>query len=506
MSGIVAAYGPFDPALGERMLGRLAHRGRDGVGRLRLEHAWLGSQYLAIVDPEAGGQPLAGDDGTWLVGDGEIYNHRRIREHLGPEAFHTESDLEAALRLYHDRGVASFERMWGHFALVLASEDGGFAVARDVLGLAPLYWARRDGTVLFASELKAFPETWRGTVEPFPPGHAWTPDGGLVPCKPFPGGAPVLLMSRGPEEEPPGWVFDAVRETLVRAVEQTLDSTAPVGILLSGGVDSSIITAVAARLAAREGRTVPTFAVGLAGSNDLEAARLVARHTGTDHHELAYTPEEAIDLVPQVIAELESFDPTLVHSAVPNYLVARLAAEHVRVVLAGEGADEIYAGYSHYHREEATGLALHQDLLETLGGMHVGGLQRVDRVAGAHGLEPRLPFLDLDVVELAMALPPAWKMVRPDKPAKWLLRRAFDGWLPDEVLWRPKQQFGEGTGMSEVLRTHFEDTVTEADLTSEGNVLDPPLRTREELAYYRLFTAALPGVDAQKTIGRFAEA
>lgn len=506
MSGIVAAYGPFDPAVGERMLERLAHRGRDGVGHRQFDHAWLGSQYLAIVDPESGGQPLAGGDGAWLIGDGEIYNHHRIREHLGPDTFRTGSDLEAALRLFHDRGVASFERMWGHFALVLAHEDGGFAVARDVLGLAPLYWASRGETVLLASELKAFPEDWRDAIEPFPPGHAWTPDGGLVATTPFPGGAPVLLMSRGPEEEPPGWVFDAVRETLVRAVERTLDSRVPVGILLSGGVDSSIITAVAADLAARDGRTVPTFAVGMSGSNDLAAARLVAEHCGTEHHELIYTAQEAIDLVPRVIAELESFDPTLVHSAVPNYLVAQLAAKQVKVVLAGEGADEIFAGYSHYHRRENTGQALHRDLLDTLENMHVGGLQRVDRVAGAHGLEPRLPFLDLDVVELAMALPPAWKMIGQDKPAKWLLRRAFDGWLPDEVLWRPKQQFGEGTGMNEVLRAHFGDTVSAADLAAEANALEPPLRTREELAYHRIFTAALPGVDAQKTIGRFAEA
>ena len=505
MSGIVAAYGPFDPAVGEQMLERLSHRGRDGVGSRRLDHAWLGSQYLAITDPEAR-QPLAGEDGTWLVGDGEIFNHRRLRGQLGPGSFRTRSDLEAALRLFHDRGVASFDQLWGHFALALAGEDGSFAVARDVLGLSPLYWARRDGTVLFASELKAFPADWQGAVEPFPTGHAWTPDGGLVPCKPFPGGAPVLLMSRGPEEDPPAWVFDAVRETLVRAVERSMDSAAPLGILLSGGVDSSIVTAVAARVAARRGGTVPTFAVGLEGSADLEAARLVAEHTGTEHHELAYTPQEAIELVPQVVAELESFDPTLVHSAVPNYLVARLAAEQVRVVLAGEGADEIFAGYSHYHEGEGTGAALHADLVETLEGMHVGGLQRVDRVAGAHGLEPRLPFLDLDVVELAMALPPAWKLVTPDRPAKWLLRRAFDGWLPDEVLWRPKQQFGQGTGMNQVLRAHFDSTVSEAELEAERDVLDPPLRTREELAYYRMFTSALPGVDAQTTVGRFVEA
>src|SRR5690606_16264834 len=154
-------------------------RGRDGVGHLSLDHAWLGSHYLSIVDSETGAQPLAGADGTWLVGDGEIYNHRRIRDDLGRDSFRTGSDLEAALRLYQDRGTAAFERMWGHFALVLASEDGGFAVSRDVLGLAPLYWARRDQTVLLASELKAFSEDWIGAAEPFPPGHAWTPERGL---------------------------------------------------------------------------------------------------------------------------------------------------------------------------------------------------------------------------------------------------------------------------------------------------------------------------------------
>lgn len=504
MSAIVSAYGPFDEAAGVRMLERMAHRGPDGIGTRRVGEAWLGARYLTIVDP-AGVQPVPGrQEDRWLVGDGQIYNHQRIRARLGADRFTTGSDLEAALQLFTDHGVAAFAQLWGSFALAVATIDGQFAVARDVLGIAPLYWAHREETVLFASELKAFDDEWQDVVEPFPPGHTWTPEDGLVAGPAFPGAAPVLLRSRAPHEEPPGWVFAALRDTLVRAVERSLDAGVPVGVLLSGGVDSSIITAIAARLLAERGRGLPTFAVGLDGSSDLAAARLVAEHVGTEHHELAYTADDAIDLVPHVVAELESFDPPLVHSAVPHHLVARLAAEHVKVVLAGEGADELFAGYAHYGRHDS-GEALHEDLLATLEGMHIGGLQRVDRVAGAHGLEPRVPFLDLDVVELALALPPAWKLSGPDTPAKWLLRRAFDGWLPDEVLWRRKEQFGEGTGMNDVLRSHYEKTISEDDLRRNAGVVDPPLGSREELVYYRIFAERLPGIDASRTVGRFTE-
>lgn len=504
MSGIVAAHGPFDPATGERMLARLRHRGPDGPGHCTTGNAWLGSQRLAIVDPEHGTQPLRGSTpGTWLVGDGEIYNHQRIRDRVGESKLRTRSDLEAALVLYEELGVAAFEELWGTFALVVASADGSFAVARDALGVAPLYWAHRDDTVIFASELKAFDDDWRPLVRPFPPGHAWTPDDGLVAGPAAPEGVPVLLQSR-PHEDPPEWVFDALRETIVRAIERTFSTKTRVGVLLSGGVDSSIVTAVAARLARERGVVLPTFAVGLAGSGDLGAARLVAEHTGTEHHELVYDAQDAIDLVPQIVAGLESFDPALVHSAVPNFLVSQLAAQHVKVVLTGEGADELFAGYRHYESHD-TGESLHAELVATLAGMSIGGLQRVDRVAAAHGIEARVPFLDLDVVELALALPPEWKLTTDERPAKWLLRRAFDGWLPDEVLWRPKEQFGEGTGMDDVLRDHYTATVSADDLAARADVLDPPLRTREELAYFAMFTTALAGINAQETVGRFIE-
>jgi asparagine synthase (glutamine-hydrolysing) len=506
VSGIVAAHGRFDPALGRRMLERLAHRGPDGEGERQVGGGWLGHRRLAIVDLERGGQPMGSADETlWLVGDGEIYNHERLRRRFASGRFLTRSDHEVVLHLYEDLGTDAFEQLWGNFAFALASEDGGFVAARDTFGIAPLYWARRADTVLFASELKAFDEDWRADVEPFPPGHAWTPRDGLAPWRPFPAAAPVLMRSRDPDEEPPTWVFDAVRDSLTRAVEQALVADVPVGVFLSGGVDSSIVTAIAARAAGREGKTLRTFAAGLEDSPDLTAARLVAEHAGTDHREHVYTADEAIELVPEVIRVLESFDPTLVHSSVPNHLVARLAARDVKTVLIGEGADELFAGYSHYGELE-TGEELHEELLDTIRGLHIGGLQRVDRVTSANGLEARIPFLDLDVVELALALPPAWKLTDEQRPAKWLLRRAFHGWVPDEVLWREKAQFGQGTGMNTVLREHFDATVGEDELERERGVIDPPLRTREELAYYRIFTEHLPGVRAQGTIGRFVEA
>lgn len=508
MSAIAAAYGAFDEAEGLRMLERMRHRGPDGLDHRALEHAWIGTARLSIRDLADTVTPpgLTGDGhGSWLAGDGEIYNHRSIRSEIGEDRFHTSTDLEVALRYFSASGLAAFHRLWGSFALVIAGEDGSFAATRDVFGIAPLYWAERDGTVLFASEMKAFDAEWRSEVRPFPPGHSWTPETGLVAFPDPPGRSPVLLQSRAPDEMPPEWVFGAVRETLTRAVERQLDADVPAGILLSGGVDSSIVAAIASRIAAERGVRMPTFSVGIEGSSDLESARAVALHLRTTHREHVYTGEEAIALVPQIIADLEAFDPTLVHSAVPHYLVAELAAHHVGVVLAGEGADELFAGYEHFGRHGDAD-DLHSELVETLRGMHAGGLQRVDRMAATHGLEARMPFLDLDVVELAMALPPAWKLVAEGRPAKWLLRRAFDGWLPDEVLWRRKEQFGQGTGMNDVLREHYGGRVSDAELAHDASLLDPPIRTREELAYYRMFTDALPGIDAGRTVVRFAEA
>ena len=498
------------------MLDRLTHRGPDGEGTHRVGQAWLGHRRLAIVDLEGGGQPLHGpDEAVWLVGDGEVYNHRRLREQLesAGRKFRTWSDHETALHLLNAEGTDGLARLWGMFAFVFAGEDGRFIAGRDPIGVAPLYWVQDGDTVLFASELKAFDPDRRNDVEPFPPGHSWTPEDGLQPYRVLPERRtpPVAeLIEDAPPgieraTEPPDEVLTAIRDTLVTAVERSMRADVPVGALLSGGLDSSIVTAIAARAAKRQGWRLPTFSVGLADSGDLQAARMLATELGTAHHERIYSEDELIDWVPEVIGVIESFDPQLVHSSVPNLLVSKLASRHVKVVLVGEGADELFAGYSHYG-EISSHQELHDELLDTMRGLHNLGLQRVDRVASANALEPRIPFLDFDVVELGVGLPARWKLSNGDRPEKWLLRKAFEGWLPDELLWRPKEQFGEGTGARDVLREHYEGAVPEEEFTEERDVVEPPLRSREELAYYRLFQQHLTGMDPAGVVGRFPEA
>ncbi len=298
---------------------------------------------------------------------------------------------------------------------------------------------------------------------------------------------------------------EVVRERLIETVERQMMGDVPVGVFLSGGLDSSVVAAIAARHAAAEGQRLPTFAVGLSDSPDLAAARVVADYLDTDHHESVYTAEEALDVLPTVVRSIESFDPSLVRSAVPNYLLAELTARHVKVVLTGEGADEIFAGYE-YLCDFPGEQELHAELVRTIEGLHNLNLQRADRVTMAHGLEARVPFLERDMIELGLALPAGWKLAGEGQPEKRLLREAFDGWLPHEVLWREKAQFGDGSGAAGVLRRRMEVSVPVEEFEEERHVVDPPLRTREELAYYRIFADVLGDLRPEETIGRFATA
>jgi asparagine synthase (glutamine-hydrolysing) len=512
ISAVVAAHGRFDPAEGNRMLDRLAHRGPDGQGTHTVGQAWLGHRRLAVVDIEGGGQPLFEPDRRlWLVGDGEVYNHRRLRERLEAQGrtFGTDSDHGTALHVLDEDGPEGLSRLWGMFAFVLAGADGRFIVGRDTFGIAPLYWVRDGDAVIFASELKAFDPERRPHVEPFPPGHTWTPGDGLGEFRGLPERRPPevaqLIAGSESEPEPPDEVLKAVRDQLCTAVERSMRADVAVGALLSGGLDSSLVSAIAAKLAREQGWTLPTFSVGLEGSADLEAARRVAEAVGTEHHERVYTPDELIDWVPEVVRVIDPFDPQLVHSSVPNLLVSKLAARHVKVVLIGEGGDELFAGYEHYGEIESA-QELHDELLKTMEGLHNLGLQRVDRVASANSIESRLPFLDFDVVELGLGLPAQWKLTGGERPEKWLLRRAFEGWLPEDLLWRPKEQFGEGSGARDILREHYEATVGEGEFQQERAVVDPPLRTREELAYFRMFQQNFEGLEPEGVIGRFVEA
>ncbi len=508
MCGIAGKHGPIDPAAGRRMLDRLAHRGPDDSGSIDLGRSWLGHTRLAIVDVGGGAQPLgAGEGGLWLVGNGEIYNYEDVRESLDGRLFSSGSDNEVALHLLEDRGPAALAELSGMYALLAADAEGRFFAARDPIGIKPLYWAEREGEVRFASEMRAFDPSWLPLVEAFPPGHYWTPEEGLIRFEaavPEPGHLRPLPGPTEPGAPIPDDVLTQVREVVADAVDRQMMGDVPVGVFLSGGLDSSLIAAVAAEYLGARGQRLQTFAVGTEDSPDLLAARRVAEHLGSRHRERIYTADEAFAVLPETVRVIESFDPSLVRSAVPNYLLAEMTAEHVKVVLTGEGADEIFAGYGYYHEEFPDEDDLHDELVRTIEGLHSLNLQRADRVTMAHGLEARVPFLDREVIAYGLHLPAGWKAAGPDLPEKRLLREAFDGALPDDLLWREKAQFGTGSGAADVLTERIEATIGDEDLERERGELDPPLRTKEELAYYRILREALPGLKPEETIGRFA--
>jgi len=510
MCGIAAVFGPHPQGDAEQMLDRLTHRGPDDAGEVQVDRSWLGHRRLSIVDVDGGHQPFANAAGNvWLVGNGEVYNHQEVRETLAPGRFSTRSDNEVALHLLDERGPAALDELEGMFAFLVAGEDGRFIAARDPVGIKPLYWAQRGDSVRFASEIAAFAPDWMPHVEAFPPGCHWTPEDGLTrfaSAVPQHGeGAPSAHAAWTPGAEPTDEALAETVRILVGAVERQMMGDVPVGVFLSGGLDSAIVAAIAARHLEPEGERLKTFAVGTEGSADLLAARVVARHLNTEHHERVYDSAEAVRALPDVVRSIEHFDPSLVRSAVPNFLLAEMTAEHVKVVLTGEGADELFAGYE-YLRGFDDPMELQGELMRTVHGLHNLNLQRCDRVTMAHGLEARVPFLDRQVIAFAFGLPMAWKQAAPGEPEKRLLRRAFSGWLPEEILWRVKAEFGDGSGAKDVLKRTIEDDVSPGDFERDRDAISPPLRTREEFAYHRIFAEHLPGVRPERTLGRFATA
>ena len=507
MCGIAAQQGATDAQSGQRMLERLVHRGPDDEGEAALDGAWLGHRRLSIVDVDGGHQPLVGiGEDHFFVGNGEIYNHAALRARLGDDRFRTSSDNEVALHVVEHDGPEGLAELNGMFAFAMASGPDDFLAARDPVGIKPLYWAQHSGATVFASEMAAFEEELRPHIHVFPPGHYWTAETGLVQFAPA---VPSALRSTAPSdiapEDVPADALMRTRWVLVDAVERQMMGDVPVGVFLSGGLDSSIVAAIAARYLARHGELLKTFAVGLEGSPDVLAARHAAEFLETEHHERVYTAEEATASLPDVIGSIEAFDPSLVRSAVPNHMLAEMTAEHVKVVLTGEGADELFAGYE-YMAELDDPDELHDELVRSVEGLHNLNLQRCDRVTMAHGLEARVPFLDREVIEYALRLPAAWKLSGGAAPEKQILRAAFDGWLPENLLWRDKSQFGDGSGAAEVLTDPFADSISEEELEAERYAVEPPLRTREELAYFRIFQDKVGEVRPERTLGRFATA
>jgi len=490
MCGIVGIVdGKADGALSP-LLDILAHRGPDGRGTWGDARHAFGHTRLAIIDLAGGAQPMSDGSGRrHIVFNGEIYNYRQLRRAAGEKSFHTESDTEAILNLAggDEPPETWVRRLDGMFAFALADGDDCL-LARDPLGIKPLYMGQRDAGMAFASEIKALAGVSEKVTE-FPPGHVYTRKGGL---------RKFYSIHRGPEDvTDPERARVGLLQRLDAAVRKRLIADVPVGVFLSGGLDSSIIAA----LARRHKKPLDTFCVGTRDSEDLMRAREAAEFLGTNHHERVYTIEEAIAVLPQVIYHLESFDCALVRSAVPNYFLAKLAAEHVKVALAGEGADELFAGYE-YLKSLSPSL-LRQELLDITQSLHNTNLQRCDRMSMAHGLEVRVPFLDVRLVNYAFRMPIAIKQHGSRQTEKWILRKAAEALLPRSIAWRKKLKFAAGAGLGDSLSAFAGGKITDREFALEMQLPDGTrLRSKEELLYYRIFRGMYPGESLLPLVGR----
>ncbi|WP_147651518.1 asparagine synthase B [Vulcaniibacterium gelatinicum] len=513
------ALRPFALSLSARQ----RHRGPDWSGVHAEPRALLVHERLAIVDPAGGAQPLRSADGALaLAVNGEIYNHRALEAGLRtPYAFGSGSDCEVVNALYRDgeEPGAWLARLNGIFAFALWDAARGRAlIARDPIGVCPLYWGRDgDGRLWVASEMKALVRVC-ADVAPFPPGHWCELTAGADGAMPQPRRyyAPAwrdYARTRGVAVPP-----QALRAALERAVHRQLMSDVPYGVLLSGGLDSSLVAACAARFARHrvedDDRSeawwprLHSFAIGLEGSPDLAAARVAAEAIGTVHHGFTYTFEEGLDALPEVIRHIESYDVTTVRASTPMFLLARrIRAMGVKMVLSGEGADEVFGGYLYFHKAP-NAEEFHAETVRKLDALHLYDCLRANKAMMAWGVEARVPFLDLEFLEVAMGMDAAHKLVRPGPDGeraveKAVLREAFEGVLPREILWRQKEQFSDGVGYGWIdgLKAHAEAQVSDADFAAaaERFPVNPPA-TKEAYWYRVLFERHFPGEACARTV------
>ena len=515
MCGIVCAFelkqtsDVIRPKLLE-MSKTLRHRGPDWSGIYSSENAVLVHERLAIVDPTSGKQPLISPSGNLvLAANGEIYNHRELRApYESSYGFKTQSDCEVILALYENEGPSFVEKLNGIFAFAIFDETKNeYFIARDHMGIIPLYMGwDGDGTFYVASELKAL-EGVCSKIELFPPGHYFHSN----------------------ELEPTAWYkpdwkdFDNVKnnftsiedlhDALSDAVHRQLMSDVPYGVLLSGGLDSSITSALAKRFAAHRVESNDTkaawwpqlhsFSVGLEGSPDLAAAQEVAKSIGTVHHEIKFTIQEGLDAIREVIYHLETYDITTIRASTPMYLMARaIKALGIKMVLSGEGADELFGGYLYFHKAPNE-KEFHEETVRKLEKLHQYDCLRANKSLAAWGIEGRVPFLDKEFIEVAMRLNPKDKMITEDRMEKWVLRKAFESYLPESVAWRQKEQFSDGVGYSwiDTLKELVSEEVSDEQMANAHYRF--PVQTpqnKEEFYYRSIFESHFPSEAAALSV------
>ncbi len=515
MCGIVCAFNLKQPSEKLRpqilsMAKKVRHRGPDWSGIFSNDKSIMAHERLAIVDPTSGKQPLFSEDKNLvLAANGEIYNHLELRKQFeGKYNFQTKSDCEVILSLYKEKGPGFLDELNGIFGFALYDvlKDEYF-IARDHMGIIPLYMGwDENGTFYVASELKVL-EGVCTKIELFPPGHyLYSKDGEL---------------KRWHDRD---WKdFDAVknnetnikklRKALEDAVHRQLMSDVPYGVLLSGGLDSSITSAIAKKYADKRVESddkdkawwprLHSFAIGLEGSPDLAAARKVADHLDTVHHEIKFTIQEGIDAIRDVIYHLETYDITTIRASTPMYLMARaIKAMGIKMVLSGEGADEIFGGYLYFHKAPSA-RDFHEETVRKLDKLHMYDCLRANKSLAAWGIEGRVPFLDKEFMDVAMRINPNDKMINGERMEKWVLRKAFEDMLPESVAWRQKEQFSDGVGYSWIdnLKEMVETKVSDEQLEhSHYKFPIQPPSSKEEFYYRSIFAEHFPSDTAAKSV------
>ena len=493
-----------------KMAQKVRHRGPDWSGIYSSDNAILAHERLAIVDPTSGKQPIVSDDGLKVVAvNGEIYNHKYLRKKLTNKYnFKTESDCEVILPLYQNKGVDFLNDLNGIFAFALydVNEDS-FLIARDHMGIIPLYMGwDQDDVFYVSSELKSL-EGICSKIKLFPPGH--------------------YLKSNDMELKKwynPKWTsFDSVKnaktsissihDSLSAAVKRQLMSDVPYGVLLSGGLDSSITSALAKKFASKRIESedkqdawwpqLHSFSVGLKGAPDLKAAKIVSDHIGTIHHEINFTVQEGLDAIRDVIYHLETYDVTTVRASTPMYLMARaIKSLGIKMVLSGEGADELFGGYLYFHKAPNS-KEFHEETVRKLDKLHQYDCLRANKSLAAWGIEGRVPFLDKEFIDTAMSINPDDKMIKNGRIEKWVLREAFKDYLPESVLWRQKEQFSDGVGYSWIdsLKELVSKEVSDGDIEKASEIfpVNTPLN-KEEYYYRTIFQEHFPSEAAAKSV------
>lgn len=485
---------------------KLRHRGPDWSGIFANDKAILAHERLAIVDPISGRQPLFNKEKTHVLAvNGEIYNHKELREQLEDDyEFQTHSDCEVILALYKKKGTDFIEDLNGIFAFALYdTTNDSYMIGRDHMGIIPLYhgWDQH-GNYFVSSELKALEGTCN-RIEEFLPGRYYTSVGKEMIHyyqRDWMSYENVKDNQSNPEE---------LREALEDAVHRQLMSDVPYGVLLSGGLDSSIVSAIAKKYAAKRVESkdeqdawypqLHSFAIGLEGSPDLAAAQLVADHIGTIHHSVTYTVQEGLDAIRDVIYHLETYDMTTVRASTPMYLLARvIKSMGIKMVLSGEGADEIFGGYLYFHKAPSA-RAFHEESVRKLSTLHQYDCLRANKSLAAWGVEGRVPFLVKSFMDVAMRLNPEDKMSKDGKIEKHILRKAFEDMLPEEVAWRQKEQFSDGVGYSWIdsLKALVEAEVSDEQFETRSFrfPVNPP-QSKEEYYYRSIFSEHFPSDQA----------